>query len=212
MRGSVGPFVCLALLATAASVAAQDGPGMGIGPRVTFQAGEQAVPDSSVLRVLGGQVRMRLTPKTAVELSADYESSLDATLRERVKSLPVQASVMMFPVQSKVAPYVLGGIGWYRQSIANGGDTLAIRKVGYHAGVGAEVRVGRRVALHGDYRYTRLRIGDNPPAPGQPASSEVTASSIATALSLLSKLAALQESLKVSHQGSMWNWGMTFFF
>jgi opacity protein-like surface antigen len=210
-RGSIGLFVFLAVFAPIAAHA-QDGPGLGIGPRVTFQTGDAAVPNSSVLRVLGGQLKLRLTSKTEVELSADYQSSLDATLRERVKSLPLQASLLVFPIRSVVSPYVLGGVGWYRQSIFNGGDTIAIREMGLHGGVGAEVRVGKRIAIHGDYRYNHIRFGD-PASPGQATSSAaVSPSTVATAISLLPKLTALQESLKMSHQGSMWNWGLTFFF
>lgn len=204
--GGIGLFVFLAAFAEATGARAQDGSGFGIGPRVTFQTGDDAVPHSSALRILGGQVKLRLTSKTAVELSADYESTLNETLRERVKSLPFQASVLVFPIRSVVSPYVLGGLGWYRQSITNSGETLAIREMGYHGGVGAEVRVGKRMALHGDYRYTHIRFG------GDDSGSGATVSTVTTALALIPKLTSLQESLKMSRQGSMWNWGMTFFF
>ncbi len=207
--GGVGLFVFLAVFATATAARAQDGPGIGIGPRVTFQTGDDAVPNSSVLRILGGQVKLRLTSKTAVELSADYKSSLDETLRERVKSLPFQASLLVFPIRSAVSPYVLAGLGWYRQSITSSGETLAIREMGYHGGVGAEVRVGKRIALHGDYRYTHIRFGGDGSGAG---GSGPTVSAVTTALSLIPKLTSLQESLKMSHQGSMWNWGLTYFF
>lgn len=210
-RGSIGLLVFLAVF-TPTAAHAQDGPGLGIGPRITFQTGDSAVPNSSVLRVLGGQVKLRLTSKTEVELSADYQSSLDATLRERVKSLPLQASVLVFPIRSVISPYVLGGVGWYRQSIFNAGNTIAIRELGFHGGVGAEVRVGKRIAVHGDYRYNHIRFGD-PTSPGEsPSSAAIAPSTVATAISLLPKLTALRESLKVSHHGSMWNWGLTFFF
>ena len=126
--------------------------------------------------------------------------------------------MLVFPIRSVVSPYVLGGLGWYRQSItstpsangangANGANvTTSIHEMGYHGGVGAEVRVGKRIALHGDYRYTYIRFG------GDDSGSGATVSTVTTALALIPKLTSLQESLKMSHQGSMWNWGMTFFF
>lgn len=208
-RGGIGLFAVLGIFAAAAGAAAQDGPGLGIGPRVTFQTGDDSIPNQPSLRLLGGQVRLRLTPKTIIELSADYKSSTNEALTEKVKSLPVQASLLLFPVRATISPYVLGGLGWYSQSVttvARAGDTQSIREIGYHGGLGAELRAGKHIALHADYRYTHIRFG------GDDSRSAASVATVTTALSLIPKLTALQESLKLSHQGSVWNWGMTFFF
>jgi hypothetical protein len=212
MKRSVG-FVVFGVLFGVADLAhgQSGGPGgaFGIGPRVTFQRGDEAVPDSSALRVFGGQIKMRLSPSTAIEVSADYDSKLTRTtsLTQRAKSMPIQASLLMFPVRSVISPYVLGGVGWYRHSLttsasgasgASGTTTETIREMGYHAGLGAELRIGNRMALHGDYRYNHLRFGGND-APATPSST-------------FPGLSAIQESLKLSSGGSMWNWGVTFFF
>lgn len=215
MKRSIG-FVVLGLF-FAIPASAQTGGAFGIGPRVTFQSGEVAVPNSSVLRILGGQAKVRLTPSTAIEVSADYESKLNESLTERAKSMPIQASVLYFPVRSVVSPYVVGGVGWYRHSLTTTPATgpvltTSIREMGYHAGLGAEFRVGRRMAIHGDYRYNHIRFGGSPTEPDKQGTSTSIVATTATALSLIPKLTAIQESLKMSNQGSMWNWGLTFFF
>lgn len=215
-------FVVLGLF-FAIPASAQTGGAFGIGPRVTFQRGDQAVPDSSVLRILGGQAKLRLTPTTAIEVSADYESRLNESLTERAKSMPIQASVLYFPVRSAVSPYVLGGVGWYRHSLtqvssapgassASSAMTTTIREMGYHAGLGAELRVGKRMAIHGDYRYNHIRFGGDGSQPEKQATSPSALTLASSAISLLPKLSAIQESLKRNNQGSMWNWGATFFF
>ena len=68
MKRSIG-FVVFGLLFGVADLAhAQTGGAFGIGPRVTFQRGDEAVPNSSALRVFGGQVKMRLSPATAIDV------------------------------------------------------------------------------------------------------------------------------------------------
>jgi hypothetical protein len=218
-------FVVFGLVFGVADLArAQSGGAFGIGPRVTFQRGDEAVPNSSALRVLGGQVKLRLSPSTAVEVSADYDSKLNQSLTQRAKSMPIQASLLMYPVRSVVSPYVLGGIGWYRHSLTSAGlgaatgasnsvTTTTVREMGYHAGLGAELRVGQRLALHGDYRYNHIRFGGSGSSSSVPTAGQPSAASVSTGpLSFVPGLSAIQQSLKLSSGGSMWNWGMTFFF
>ena len=214
MKRSIGLLsLCLCLGVPGLARAQSPGGVFGIGPRVTFQTADNDIPNSSALRILGGQIKLRMSPRTAIEVSADYESHLDERLDQRVKTMPIQASLLMFLTKSPLAPYVLGGVGWYKKSVTETGSTIlssttqSIREMGYHAGLGAEVRAGR-FAIHGDYRYTHLRFGGSGDDTGA-ASSAGTASTLA---SLVPGLSTLQESLKASHQGSMWNWGLTFFF
>ena len=218
MKRSIG-FVVLGLfVAVAGRAHAQTGGAFGIGPRVTFQRGDQSVPDSSALRVFGGQIKMRLSPGTAIEVSADYDTKLNKTqsLTERAKSMPIQASLLMFPVRSTISPYLLGGIGWYRHSVTttttstSTATTTSIREMGYHAGLGAELRVGQRMAIHGDYRYNHIRFGG--PSDSSTTTGTQKQSASAASLSALAGLSAIQQSLKLSNGGSMWNWGVTFFF
>jgi hypothetical protein len=69
------------------------------------------------------------------------------------------------------------------------------RTMGYHLGFGAEVRVHRRVGLHGDYRYTMLRFDDDEDAP-----------------SVIPGWIPGAERLNLSHDGSMFTWGIAFYF
>ena len=204
MKRSIGFVVFGLFLGVANPIQAQTGGAFGIGPRVTFQRGDEAVPDSSALRVFGGQMKLRLNPSTAIELSADYDTKVDESLSQRSKSMPIQASLLVFPFRTAIAPYVLGGVGWYRQSLTANSATTTIREMGYHAGLGAELRFGRRMALHGDYRYNHIRFG-GATEPTEPSRSTGVAS-------IVPGLSTIQEALKRSSQGSMWNWGLTFFF
>jgi hypothetical protein len=215
MKRSIG-FVVLGLFFGVADLAhAQTGGAFGIGPRVTFQTGDDAVPDSSALRLFGGQVKLRLNPSTAIEVSADYESELNESLTQRAKTMPIQASLLFFPIRTVVSPYLLGGIGWYRHSLTetttpSAVTTISIREMGYHAGLGAEVRLGQRMAIHGDYRYNHIRFGGaSTETEGGTTSAAAAHAGIPSGISALS---AIQESLKLSRQGTMWNWGLTFFF
>ena len=158
MKRSIG-FVVFGLSVSLANPALAQTGVFGLGPRVTFQRGSETVPDSS-FRIFGGQLKLRLNPSTAIEVSADYESNLNESLTQRAKTMPVQASLLVFMSRAKFAPYLLGGIGWYRHSLTqesgaadtSGAVTTTVRQTGYHAGLGAELRFGH-VAIHGDYRY-----------------------------------------------------------
>ena len=135
--------------------------------------------------------------------------------------MPIQASLLVFMSRAKFAPYLLGGMGWYRHSVtqvADATDTLPaattrVRQTGYHAGLGAELRLGRHMAIHGDYRYKHIRSGTEleTDTTNDTQSSGVSAAR-ASAASFVPGLGRLRESLKLSQQGTMWNWGMTFFF
>jgi opacity protein-like surface antigen len=187
-------------MAFAADAGAQ---GFGIGPRVTFNRGDASLADSTALRMLGGQMKLRMSPKTAIELAMDFRSELSEDLQTRVRDMPIQASLLFYPVSTTVAPYVIGGLGWYSQNVARvdssgtAQEGVTTREMGYHAGLGAEIRAGKHVSLHGDYRYTFLGMGEEGGTPG--------------AVPLPGTI-GFQERLKLSHQGSMWNWGATFFF
>lgn len=191
------------LLASPAVVEAQDGGSIGIGPRLTFIRGSEDSPDGTqrfsggVLRIGGG--------KTAIELAMDYRSGLTGDLTERIKDYPIQASLLLFPVRARIAPYVLGGVGWYNQHVthfsAPTGTTVideeTTRKMGYHAGFGGEIRLHRRLGFYGDYRYTMIRFGDDEATGGA---------------SLIPGWIPGAERLKLSHDGSMFTWGATFYF
>ena len=183
----------------AAPCAAQ---GFGIGGRFAMLKNDVHV-DNDAQRFMGGQLRARLSPRTALELSIDLRTQTNEAQTERIRAYPLQASLLLFPVRATFAPYVLGGVGWYshRVDLMADGDVLAsetTRDFGYHAGFGAELSLGRHAGLHADYRFTRLSFGDDDEDETPGASAQASGRH---ALSLLP-----------SHKGSMWTAGLTIYF
>ena len=199
----------LGLLLAAVSSADAQGNGFGIGPRLTFVRGSADSPDGAQ-RFSGGAMRLG-GGKTALEVAMDFRSGVTGDLTERIKDYPIQASLLVFPVRGRIAPYLLGGVGWYSQRVEHLGATQAIvdeqttRKMGYHGGFGGELRVHRHVGVYGDYRYTFIRFGDDASSSGaigtQPSREPV-----------LPTWVPFAERLKMSHEGSMFAWGATFYF
>jgi len=199
--------VAVLMLATALPCRAQ-AQGIGIGGRFSLVRGDVQA-DASAERFTGGQVRAWISKRTAVELSLDRRTQNNETLTERVRDYPFQASLLLTPVRSTFAPYVLGGMGWYTHRVDQIAgkqvvESTTTRRVGSHAGFGAEMRLGRRAALHADYRYTFLRFGA-----ADPIRSGTIAGAIAK--SHLSSSGSGARFLP-SYQGSMWTAGLTVYF
>ena len=192
-------FVCavasVLLLAVSGKAAAQ-GQSFGIGGRIAWVRTDVEVGDEESRRFFGGQIRARMSPRTAVELSLDVRTETNESETFRVRSMPIQASLLIFPVRSVFSPFLLGGGGWYAQRYETllGDETIyseTVRDFGWHAGFGAEIRLGNHAGLHGDYRYTFLDFGDvdddddGPPIIGR---------------------------FLPGYRGSMWTAGLTFYF
>ena len=194
------PLVCAAasvlLLTMAGSAAAQGA--FGIGGRISFVRTDVDLVDEESRRFWGGQIRARISPRTAFELSLDVRTETNETETVRVRSMPIQASLLLFPAKGAFSPFVLGGGGWYATRLETllGDETLTsetTREFGWHAGFGAELRMGSHAGLHGDYRYTFLDFGGNddddddggPPIIGR---------------------------FLPAYRGSMWTAGLTFYF
>jgi hypothetical protein len=176
--------------------------GVGVGGRLSFIRGDAAVPDST-RRLIGGVLRARTSPRIALELALDYRSQETET--EKITEYPFQGSVLVYPVRSALSIYLLGGIGWYSQSVAPldaegmALDGVTTRRFGSHAGLGGEIEFGERATLHLDYRFTFVGFGDDGPA-DQGGAVPIPGT------------IGLQERLKLSHEGSMWTTGLTFYF
>jgi len=189
------PFVggLLAALLVAAPCAAQ---GIGIGGRLSMVRGDvQVNPTAAAQRFLGGQIRARLSPKTALEVSIERRTETP-NLTTRVKDYPLQGSLLLFPIRSTFSPYLLGGVGWYTHVVDNlaAGQVVSSassRTMGYHAGFGAELKLGGHAGVHADYRYTKLHFGGD-------GTDEGTG--------------GLASRLKPSYDGSMWTAGFTVYF
>jgi hypothetical protein len=199
----------LTLLITPVPADAQNG-GFGIGPRITFVRGTADLPDGAE-RFNGGAIRFG-GGRTAFEIAMDFRSGLTGDLTERIRDYPIQASLLIFPIRSRVAPYLVGGVGWYSQHVERLGPTQSVeeaettRTMGYHGGFGAELRVHKHVGLYGDYRYTMIRLGDSDEdAPQTRTSQQQSSATLPTWI-------PFAERLKMSHEGSMFTWGATFYF
>ena len=189
--------LCL-LLASAAGAGAQS---VGLGPRLSFVRAD--IHTEHATRVSGGVLRLRTSPKTALEVSFDYRSHLNENLTEQVKDYPIQGSLLLHPARAAVSPYLVMGIGWYSQKIdALQSDQViastTTRKTGYHAGLGTDIWIGRHATIHADYRYTFIGFGHD--ADTAPAAVPIPG------------LRWLQDRLGLSHKGSMWTTGATVYF
>ena len=178
-----------------------DAQSFGVGPRFSFVRGDLKADSST--RYSGAMLRLRTSPRTAIELSLDYRNHLNESLTERIKDYPIQGSLLLYPVRATFSPYLVTGIGWYSQRVEALQDNQVLtstktRKTGYHAGLGADVRLGRHAAVHADYRYTFIGFGrDEDSEPG---------------VLPVPGFRGLQDRLKLSHKGSMWTSGVTVYF
>ena len=187
------------LLAVSSPAFAQD-QSFGIGGRMSMVRGD-VESDADAERFTGGHIRARLSPRIGLEVSIDRRIETNDAGTLRVREYPVQGSLLLFPVRSVFAPYVLGGGGWYNHRIDTMVDdeateTLSSRSFGWHGGFGAELRLGKHAAAHADYRYTKLRFGDD---------DETGAGAAAVGETGVSRFLP-------SYQGSMWTAGLTLYF
>jgi hypothetical protein len=80
--------------------------------------------------------------------------------------------------------------------------------MGYHAGFGAEVRIHRHVGVYGDYRYTMIRFGND----DEESLASGTAAATPQGSSARGSWIPFADRLKMSHEGSTFTWGATFYF
>ena len=185
------PLVVLAaLLGTAAPAGAQ---GFGVGARLSWVKSDVTV-DVDRVRFVGGQIRLG-GGRVGIEVAIDRRSETIEPLNQKIVDTPIQTSVLLRLSSSSFSPYLLGGPGWYRRSVEvlDGPDDLNVSttEFGWHAGGGVEVRFGRRVGVHGDYRYTFLDFNDDDDDEIGPG--------------VIGKLLP-------GHKGSMWTLGATVYF
>jgi opacity protein-like surface antigen len=165
---------------------------LGVGARLAWVKANSQVEVDSV-RFIGGQIRIG-SPRLAIEVSLDSHSEDVQLLNQKVSERPIQTSLLLKLATGTLQPYLLGGPGWYKRSIeplAGPGVTVSTTEFGWHAGGGLEIRFGRHVGVHGDYRYTFLNFGDTD-----------------------DKVIALPglASVLPRHRGSMWTLGATAYF
>ena len=185
------PVLALLLLVVPVPAFAQ----FGIGGRMAFVRSDVELVDQDSVRYFGGQIRARTSPHVGFELSLDRRTETNEAETARIVSYPIQASLLLFLAKGGFAPFVLGGGGWYSQRFETlaGDETLdseTVRDFGWHAGFGAEIRMGKHAGLHGDYRYTFLDFGGDDDDEDE----------------------GLIGRLLPAYKGSMWTAGLTVYF
>ena len=194
------PRACrLAVLAIVALLpASAHAQSFGIGPRMSFVRGELSTATPST-RFFGGTMRLSSSRRVALELALDYRTE---TLEggRRLREVPFQVSMLIFPVRRAFSPYLLGGFGIYSQmtddldTIGNVVSTTKARETGWHLGVGAELFVSRQAAFFADYRFRYVKFGAEP----EPEDDPIDIPGLG--------------GLDLTHRGSMWTSGMAFYF
>jgi hypothetical protein len=172
----------------------------GLGGRMSMVRGDAEIGSDS-RQFFGGHIRARVSSRTAVEVALDLRTETNDANTRRVREYPIQGSFLLFPFTTAFAPYVLGGGGWYTTRVETlegdeAADLWSLRDFGWHAGFGAELRLGRHAGVHADYRYTFLSFGDD-------ETDETTAGRGTTS--------TVSRFLPSSH-GSMWTAGVTVYF
>lgn len=191
--------LAVALLLAPSQVSAQ----IGVGVRWTLLRGGEIpadVTDGSD-SLWGGVLRAHLSPKTSLELALDWQTITDETKTLRRKDRPFQASLLIYPVRATIAPYLIGGVGWYSRTLEVLGDDETVvssettRPFGMHLGFGGDLRLGRHAAFHVDYRYKFLKDNDEiDDESGIPI------------------IGGVFDKLGLQHEGSMWTAGFTLYF
>jgi hypothetical protein len=179
--------VSATLFASASLASAQS---FGVGARMAWVTADSDADVDSV-RFIGGQIRL-VSKRWGLEVSMDRKSESLELLNQKVTETPIQASLLLRMGSSKVAPFLLGGPGWYRRKVEllDGPDDPDVENTefGWHAGGGLEILPWRHFGLHGDYRYTFLDFGDDDADEG------------------------FIGGLLPGHRGSMWTLGATIYF
>lgn len=196
MRPAAGLLAAAALLMLPAGAAGQS---FGLGARMSMIRAD-VDSETGGERFTGGHLRAWMSPRTAFELALDRRTETSDDGTERVRDTPLQASLLLTPVKAAIAPYLLGGGGWYTTRVETLQDQRVVssrsaREFGWHGGFGAELRFGRHAAAHADYRYTFLDFGDDEGGDGPGAESGDEGSRFLP-----------------SYRGSMWTAGFTLYF
>ena len=196
-------LVAFAFLSAPPAAAAQ---AVGIGPRLSLVRpdADAGLPDGTPSdRYTGGALRLRISPRTAIELAADWKSTTSEDATVRLRTYPVQGSLLLYPVNASLAPYIVGGVGWYSQTmeaLIEGEPAAAMteRRFGYHGGFGADIKMGKRATLFADYRYRFIRFGDDAPDDGENGAGAFG----------IPGLGSLFDTFRMSHEGAMWTGGV----
>ena len=126
---------------------------IGLGPVVGYHKAADA--DEGNIMV-GGAIRLKLSPALGVEASINYRQEKFADSDLTVRSWPVMVSGMIYPL-----PIIYGviGAGWYNTTFDYASDLRidneTFQEFGWHFGGGVELPMGG-ATLIADIRYVFL--------------------------------------------------------
>jgi opacity protein-like surface antigen len=131
--------------------------GIGLGPRLGYYKSQDA-DEGNLFGGLAGRMRFGLL---GVEGSIDYRAEKYANGLVTVRSWPVMASALLYPLP---IAYGIAGFGWYNVTMDYDQSKLGFskiedettQKVGWHFGGGVELPVGPNAKLTADIRYVFL--------------------------------------------------------
>ena len=105
----------------------------------------------------GAQVRVHPSHYFAVEGSADYRREEFAG-GTKTHTFPVQGSLLIYPIgTTRLAPFILGGGGWYFTSIDGpGGFSDTQHRFGGHVGGGLQLFITDHISIDSTYRHIWL--------------------------------------------------------
>jgi opacity protein-like surface antigen len=181
--------VAVLLLALPALVLAEDkgvgDKGFSIGPRAVYSTAKDA--DSGQWSG-GAQVRLHLSPAMGLECSVDSISNSFFSNLVKVKTYPVQVSLLAYLMPgAAVSPFLLGGAGMYYTQVdvpvVNYSDTTS--RLGMHAGAGVEMMLNESLSLDATYRYVWLEDLKSKDANLQDKNFQDTGSMVTIALNFL---------------------------
>jgi opacity protein-like surface antigen len=191
----------------------------GVGVRMASVSGPESPAledtDSSRLRFWGGFARLHLLGSFGVEVSMDYQSETNDAETAKIRNTPIQVSALLLNPKKSFAPYLLGGLGWYKHKVEalDDGKTVATASTtdfGYHLGGGLQLKFGRHAAIFADYRY--VWVDEN----GLDGFSGLikSASSLTSVVGLISSVAGADndDGDGISRGGSVWVGGLTVYF
>ena len=209
----------LALAAFAAGAQDARAQMLGIGIRMASVSGSDSPAleqnSSSRTRFTGGFFRLHLLGSFGLEASMDYQSTTNDAKTAKVRNTPLQVSALLLSPKKSFAPYLLGGLGWYKHRIEAIDNGVAVARVtttdfGYHLGGGLQLKFGRHAAVFADYRYVWVD------ANGIDGFSGIikSAASLTSVVGLVAAVAGSDNSAdqSVKRGGSVWVGGLTVYF
>jgi hypothetical protein len=218
MTGAMGLTIALCVGFAGGEAEAQT---FGLGARMVSVSGTDSPAldpgDTTNTKLAGGFLRFKASKHLSLEVAMDYRSTTNPTETARVRTTPIQASVLFFPFRTAIAPYLLAGVGWYKhraEALSDGKVVLTTNtsEFGYHTGLGGELMLGRRASFFVDYRYVYVDVNGVNGFTGALKSAASLTSVIGLLTSLNNGSDSKDSSSSTSRRGSLWTTGLTVYF